>query len=178
MTGSLFQEIELLIPNLRAYARMLTRDRANADDLVQACLERAIAKHRTFEQGTNLKGWLFTILRNLYINERRRAARWESDSDPADMEDLFPAAASQMNSLALQEFMQAFQRLREEERSLLMMVAVEGLSYEDTADVLGVPVGTVRSRLSRARGHLRELLGDGEAAQLIAAYSERQAASL
>ena len=111
--------MEALIPNLRAYARMLTHDRANADDLVQACLERAIDKVETFEPGTNLKGWLFTILRNLYINDRRRAARWESDSDPADMEDLFPAAASQTNSLAMQEFVDAFQRLKEEELSLI-----------------------------------------------------------
>lgn len=169
--------MEALIPNLRAYARMLTHDRANADDLVQACLERAIDKVATFEPGTNLKGWLFTILRNLYINDRRRAARWESDSDPVDMEDLFPAAASQTNSLAMHEFYEAFQRLKEEERSLLMMVAVEGCSYEHTAKALGVPVGTVRSRLSRARGHLRQLLGDGEADRLIAAYSEPQAAS-
>lgn len=169
--------MEALIPNLRAYARMLTHDRANADDLVQACLERAIDKVETFEPGTNLKGWLFTILRNLYINDRRRAARWESDSDPADMEDLFPAAASQTNSLAMQEFVDAFQRLKEEERSLLLMVAVEGCSYEFTAETLGVPVGTVRSRLSRARGHLRQLLGEGEADRLIAAYSEPQAAS-
>lgn len=169
--------MEALIPNLRAYARMLTHDRANADDLVQACLERAIDKVDTFEPGTNLKGWLFTILRNLYINDRRRAARWEADSDPADMEDLFPASPSQTNSLAMQEFVEAFQRLKEEERSLLLMVAVEGCSYELTAKTLGVPVGTVRSRLSRARGHLRQLLGEGEADRLIAAYSEPQAAS-
>ena len=177
MTHNIYHEMEALIPNLRAYARMLTHDRANADDLVQACLERAIDKVETFEPGTNLKGWLFTILRNLYINDRRRAARWESDSDPADMEDLFPAAASQTNSLAMQEFVDAFQRLKEEERSLLLMVAVEGCSYEFTAETLGVPVGTVRSRLSRARGHLRQLLGEGEADRLIAAYSEPQAAS-
>jgi RNA polymerase sigma-70 factor (ECF subfamily) len=156
---------------------MLTRDRANADDLVQGCLERAIAKQDSFEPGTNLKGWLFTILRNLHINERRRAARWETDSDPVDMEDLFPAAASQINTLALREFVEAFENLKEEERSLLLMVAVEGFSYEDAAAVLEVPIGTVRSRLSRARGHLRELLGDGEAARLIAAYSQPQAAS-
>ncbi|MEX1306365.1 MAG: sigma-70 family RNA polymerase sigma factor [Rhodovibrionaceae bacterium] len=177
MSRTLFLEMEALIPNLRAYARMLTHNRANADDLVQACLERAIDKIASFEPGTNLKGWLFTILRNLYINDCRRAARWEMDSDPADMEDLFPAAASQMNSLALQEFLQAFERLKEEERSLLLMVAVEGLSYEETARMLDVPVGTVRSRLSRARGHLRELLGGGEAERLIAAYSEPQSAS-
>ena len=178
MLCNFYQEMEALIPNLRAYARMLTRDRANADDLVQACLERAIAKQESFEQGTNLKGWLFTILRNLHINECRRASRWDTDADPAEMEDLFPAAASQMNSLALREFVDAFQRLNEDERSLLLMVAVEGFSYEDAAGVLDVPIGTVRSRLSRARGHLRELLGDGEAARLIAAYSEPPAASL
>lgn len=178
MLCSFYQEMEALIPNLRAYARMLTRDRANADDLVQACLERAIAKQESFEHGTNLKGWLFTILRNLHINECRRTARWESEADPADLEDLFPAAASQMNSLALREFIDAFQRLREDERTLLMMVAVEGCSYEDAAGILDVPVGTVRSRLSRARGHLRELLGEGEAARLIAAYSQPQAAAL
>ena len=177
MSRTLFLEMEALIPNLRAYARMLTRDRANADDLVQGCLERAIDKCESFEPGTNLKGWLFTILRNLHINNCRRSARWETDSDPADMEDLFPAAASQINSLAMQEFFQAFGRLREEERSLLIMVAVEGCSYEDTAQVLSVPVGTVRSRLSRARAHLRKELGSGEADRLIAAYSEPQAAS-
>lgn len=177
MSRTLFLEMETLIPNLRAYARMLTHNRANADDLVQACLERAIDKVARFEPGTNLKGWLFTILRNLYINDCRRAARWEMASDATDMESLFPAAASQINSLALQEFMQAFERLNEAERSLLLMVAVEGLSYEDTARILEVPIGTVRSRLSRARAHLRELLGVGEAERLIAVYSEPQAAS-
>jgi len=157
--GQLLAELEELIPRLRRYARSLTRDETRADDLVQDTLIRAIDKLHLFEPGTNLVAWLFTIMRNIHINALR-SAKWERDQDPADLE--LPVPGLQLSNLALRDLARAMSALPDDQRETVMLVAVEGLAYQDAAEIMSVPIGTVRSRLSRARTRLRQLM-NGEA---------------
>lgn len=151
--------LETEIPRLRRYARILTRgDVARADDLVQDSLCRAIQKAHLWQAGTDLRAWLFTILHNVNVNYVRKAAR-EGQSVPVeDMEQRLSAPPSQPGVTELNALRSAIDKLSEEQRQVLMLIGLEDFSYEDTAAILGVPVGTVRSRLSRARGALRLLM--------------------
>lgn len=152
--------IERQIPALRRYAFALTRDRAAADDLVQDCLERALTRWHTRRDAEAIRPWLFAILRNAFLNDvragrRRGAAVALSDAtEPAE-------AAGQESGLAVGDVLAALDRLPEEQRSLLLLVGVEDLSYAEAAAALAIPTGTVMSRLSRARQRLRALL-DGD----------------
>jgi RNA polymerase sigma-70 factor (ECF subfamily) len=158
------QHIEAEIPRLRRYARYLRREPDHADDLVQECLARAIAKLHTWQPGTNLRAWLFVILRNCHINEIRREQRMDSiDDSPAD-EPALTTPGNQETSVALSEVRRAYLGLSEEHREVLLLVAIEGLQYEEAAAILEVPLGTVRSRLSRARQALRQALASGRGA--------------
>ena len=147
--------IEAEIPHLRRFARYLARDIDRGDDLVQECLTRAIAKNATWTPGTNLRAWLFTILKNCHINDLRRARR--ADEMP-DEHPLLTVPANQDAHIGLLEVRDAYLRLSDEHREVLLLVAIEGLQYDEAAAVLDVPVGTVRSRLSRARAALRDTL--------------------
>jgi RNA polymerase sigma-70 factor (ECF subfamily) len=147
--------IEAEIPHLRRFARYLARDVDRGDDLVQECLTRAIAKNDTWTPGTNLRAWLFTILKNCHINDLRRARR--ADEMP-DEHPLLTVAPNQDAHIGLLEVRDAFLRLSDEHREVLLLVAIEGLQYDEAAAILNVPVGTVRSRLSRARQALRDAL--------------------
>ena len=151
-----------LIPRLRRYARALVGDRATADDLVQDTLERAWAKLHLYRRGTDLRAWLFTVMHNVHVN-RVRAAR---ATDPLDegMPEL-ATRASQGDALLVRDLDRALARLPEEQRSVLLLVALEEMSYEEVARTLGIPIGTVMSRLSRAREKLR-LMMFGTAAKL------------
>jgi RNA polymerase sigma-70 factor (ECF subfamily) len=156
----LLHELEQLIPRLRRYARSLTRDETRADDLVQDTLIRAIDKLHLFEPGTNLVAWLFTIMRNIHINALR-SAKWEREQDPSDLE--LPVPGLQLSNLALRDLARAMSALPDDQRETVMLVAVEGLAYQDAAEIMSVPIGTVRSRLSRARTRLRQLMyGEAE----------------
>lgn len=161
MTSDVTGDIELLIPRLRAYARVVTKDYDLADDLVQTCLERALRCLNQFTVGTNLRAWLFTILRHAHINEIRRQAKWARALDASECENLLPVGASQEKSVEFRELHRAFARLSAPDRNVLALVVAEGMSYQDAAEVLAVPIGTVRSRLSRARNRLRILIDDG-----------------
>jgi RNA polymerase sigma-70 factor (ECF subfamily) len=156
------QQIEQEIPRLRRYARYLRREPDHADDLVQECLSRAIAKIDTWQPGTNLRAWLFVILRNCHINEIRREQRVVSleDENPAS-EPMLSVPGSQETRVALAEVRRAYLSLNEEHREVLLLVAIEGLQYEEAASILEIPLGTVRSRLSRARQALRQALDAG-----------------
>jgi RNA polymerase sigma-70 factor (ECF subfamily) len=150
------------IPRLRRYARSLRGEPDHADDLVQECLSRAIAKIDTWQPGTNLRAWLSVILRNCHINEIRREQRIVS------IDDQFPASGpmliepgSQETRVALAEVRNAYLSLTEEHRKLLLLVAIEGRGYKEASAILDVPLGTVRSRLSRARQALRQALAAG-----------------
>lgn len=155
MTTDMVLAIEPLIPALRRYARALLRDRAAADDLVQDCLERAIGRWSQRRGEGSPRAWIFTILHNLAMTRLRRTADRPAHVglDDAD-ESQFALAAPQEERLRYGELLSALARLPEDQRTVLLLVTVEELSYEDTAKVLGIPVGTVMSRLSRARERL------------------------
>lgn len=150
-------QVEPLIPALRRYARVLMRDRAAADDLVQDCLERAVSRWHQRRDGS-VRAWLFTILHNLAVTQFRQATargRHMPIDDAAGEQELVSAAAQEQR-LVYQDVLSKLARLPEEQRAVLLLVAVEDLSYADAAVVLNVPVGTVMSRLSRARERLQQ----------------------
>jgi len=155
------RKIEEEIPRLRRYARALTRDINAADDLVQDCLTRALSKVHLWQTGTDLRAWLFTILHNQYVNHVRRAVREGSAVGLSDSEPLLTSAPNQGKRLELRDLERAIAKLPEEQRSVLLLVGLEGMRYEEVAAVLDVPVGTIRSRLSRGREMLRQLMGMG-----------------
>ncbi len=148
--------IEAEIPRLRRFARFLVGDADRADDLVQECLTRAITKIDSWQPGTNLRAWLFVILRNCHFNELRRSNRSPIMADAEDRAVAVPG--NQEAHMSLLEVREAFLRLSDEHREVLLLVAVEGLAYEEAASILNVPIGTVRSRASRARQSLRDML--------------------
>jgi RNA polymerase sigma-70 factor (ECF subfamily) len=158
------QRLVELIPRLRRYARALVGDRAGADDLVQDTLERAWTKLHLYRQGTDLRAWLFTVMHNVHVN-RIRAARL---ADPLD--DDLPELASrgtQSDALVLRDLDRAIARLPADQRAVLLLVTLEEMSYDEVARTLGIPIGTVMSRLSRAREKLRSMmLGQSAAAKL------------
>src|SRR5512133_1239663 len=150
--------IEHEIPRLRRYARALTRSADRADDLVQETLMRAIAKAHLWQTGTDIRAWLFTIMHNQYVNMVRRAMRDEAVVDIDQLSSSLVATTDPTSSRQLHELDRALARLRDEQREVVLLVGLEGMSYEAAAQILDVPVGTVRSRLSRVRDALRVLL--------------------
>ena len=155
--------LEAQIPRLRRYARALTRDVSRADDLVQSCLTRALAKQHLWQPDTNLRAWLFTILHNQHVNDVRGSAR---EGLSVAVEDVAPPALTvQPNAIAtlqLRDLERAIAQLPQEQRQVILLVGLEGLRYDEVAAILDIPVGTVRSRLSRGRDLLRRLMGDIE----------------
>jgi RNA polymerase sigma factor (sigma-70 family) len=158
--------IEPQIPALRRYARALVRNTAMADDLVQDCLERAVSHWHQRREG-DPRPWLFAILHNLAVSQfRRQATRGPHIPIEATSEHDFRQDAVQENKLMYQDVLDKLARLPEDQRSVLLLVAVEDLSYAEAAKVLNIPIGTVMSRLSRARERLQqELEGTTKAAQ-------------
>src|SRR5246127_5406489 len=149
--------VEREIPRLRRYARALTHSSDRADDLVQDTLIRAIAKAHLWEAGTDLRAWLFAIMHNQHVNTVRRASRQES-IDIEEMSSSLIAASDPTASRQLRELERAIACLPAEQREVILLVGLEEMSYQEAAQVLGVPVGTVRSRLSRGRDALRRLM--------------------
>lgn len=164
--SAFLDEIEAAVPALRRYARALTRDADRADDLVQDCLERAIRKRGLWRPTGPLKAWLFRVLLNLYRNQlRQERRRGESVAlDPGAWEPSIPPP--QPGRLALAEMARAIDTLADEQREALLLVVLEGLSYADAAAILGIPIGTLMSRLSRARTALRTITGNHEEPRL------------
>ena len=155
--------LEIQIPRLRRYARALTRDFSRADDLVQNCLTRAVAKQHLWQYGTDLRAWLFTILHHQHVNDVRRSIR---EGSHVKLEEL-PALTAQPDAIAvlqLRDLEAALGKLQLEQRQVILLVGLEEMSYEEVANILNVPVGTVRSRLSRGRDQLRRLMGMEERA--------------
>ena len=151
-------ELEACIPALRRYARALTRDADHADDLVQDCLERAIARRGLFRPRGPLRPWLFTILTNLHRNARRTARR-RGDAVNIDIIPEIGTPAPQPGHLALVELDRAIGTLPLDQKEALLLVTIEGLAYAEAAAILGIPTGTLMSRLGRARASLRSLTG-------------------
>jgi RNA polymerase sigma-70 factor, ECF subfamily len=153
----LHKRIENEIPRLRRYARALTRDVHAADDLVQDCLARALGKVHLWEEGSDLRAWLFTILHNQHVNHVRRAVREGAAIGLAD-HSMPSSTPNQARRLELRDLERAMGKLPDEQRAVILLVGLEGLRYEEVAEILDVPVGTIRSRLSRGRETLRRLM--------------------
>ncbi len=155
-----------VIPRLRRYARALTGDTLRADDLVQDTLERALVKQHLWRQGSDLRAWMFTIMHNVFVNQVRAnppGITVELDDEAYNV----PARSSPVDFIEVGEMDRAIRRLPVEQREVLLLIALEQLSYGETAAALGIPVGTVMSRLYRARERLRALLGGEGAAGVL-----------
>jgi RNA polymerase sigma factor (sigma-70 family) len=152
--------IEDCIPALRRYALALLRDRDRADDLVHDCLVLAYGKLHTRRDDADMRAWLFTILHNVFVSQRRRQ---NIRPDSVMLDDTHSQGASQRanqeDRLLWRDMLRGLASLPEEQRSVVLLVSVEDLSYAETAAVLGVPIGTVMSRLARGRDKLRQLTG-------------------
>lgn len=151
-----------IIPHLRAFARSLTRNREQADDLVHDAVVRALSAANQFRPGTNFKAWMFTILRNLYYNEGRKDRARCVSLDGLAME-VEATPASQEASLEFRDFRRAYWQLSDNHREVLILIGASGLSYEEAARVCNCAVGTIKSRISRARHELAQLLAGDEA---------------
>jgi RNA polymerase sigma-70 factor (ECF subfamily) len=150
--------VEREIPRLRRYARALTRSADRSDDLVQETLLRAIAKAHLWRTGTDIRAWLFTIMHNQYVNMVRRAMRDAAAVDIDQLSSSLVATTDPTVSRQLHELDRALACLSAEQREVILLVGLEGMSYDAAAQILKVPVGTVRSRLSRGRDALRGLM--------------------
>ncbi|MHC0052743.1 RNA polymerase sigma factor [Actibacterium sp. D379-3] len=151
-------EIVEHLPALRAFAMNLSRNPSAADDLVQDTIIKAWKNIDKFTAGTNMRAWLFTILRNTYYSDRRKVRREVQDTDGA-LAAMLVSKPDHDGRLALRDFMQAFAKLSDEQREALVLVGASGFSYEEAADMCGVRIGTIKSRVNRARAQLVALLG-------------------
>jgi RNA polymerase sigma-70 factor, ECF subfamily len=151
--------LEAQLPRLRRYARALTRDPSRADDLIQDTLVRALAKQHLYQDGTNLRAWLFTLMHNQHVNDVRRNVREGDSLDVDTVAAHLVAVTDPTASRQLRELDEAIGKLAMEQRQVILLIGLEGMSYEETAAILNVPIGTVRSRLSRGREALRRLMG-------------------
>ena len=154
---SIQDEMLIALPSLRAFALSLTENHSRADDLVQGTVTRALTSIDQYQRGTNLNAWLFTILRNLFRSEYRRSKREVADPDGLYAAHL-KTAPVQQSHLDYEDVRLAVMTLPLDQREALLLVSVEGLSYEDAAAVCGVPLGTIKSRANRARLRLAQLL--------------------
>ena len=151
-------ELATHVGAMRAFAISLCRNSALADDLVQDALIKAWSKIDTFEEGTNMRAWLFTILRNTYYSLHRKRRREVEDVDGV-MAGNLAQKPDHDGRLAMRDFNVAFRQLTDEQREALTLVGAQGFSYEEAADMCGVAVGTIKSRINRARARLAELMG-------------------
>jgi len=146
------------LPAMRAFAISLTRNGAIADDMVQDTLVKAWTNIEKFQDGTNMRAWLFTILRNTYYSSRRKANREVADVDGVFTESLAEKPAHD-GHMQMTDFRNALALLKDEQREALLLVGASGFSYEEAAEMCGVAVGTIKSRTNRARARLAELMG-------------------
>jgi len=152
-------EVASYIPHLRRYARaLLGNDVIAADDLVQDCLERALSRIHLWRRGSNLRAWLFTIMHNLYVNHIRKLSNAPHIVDMEVENTAMHNQESAEQELKIRDIHQAINTLAPDQREVLLLVTLEGLQYREVASILGMPEGTVMSRLSRARGKLRNIM--------------------
>lgn len=156
-------ELLATIPALRAFARSLASSADRADDLVQETLVKAWHKQDSFHVGTNLRAWLFTILRNEFYSQMRKRGREISDADGALSENM-AIHPEQLGKIDLQDMQKALDTLPADQKEAIILIGASGMSYEEAAEICGVAVGTIKSRVSRARDRLTELLNVGGAA--------------
>jgi len=150
------------LPRIRRYARKISRDQADADDLVQECLTRALSRRHVWGEVRDVRAYLFTMLRHTHIDLAFRNRR---DRDVSSLEEMnfdLPCRPTQQQALLLRDLGRSLGALSSERRRVLLLVGLEGMSYQEVADVVGIPIGTVMSRLARARATLRRLVLDGD----------------
>ena len=170
LSEELSQLIEQEIPRLRRYAMFLARDPEKADDLVQECLVRAIDNIDKFQPGTNIRSWLMTILHNIFVNEtKKRRPMLTSDGV---IERAMPIEGGQEARHQMRDVQRCFEALSWQHRQIIWFICVEQMDYNEVARQLDVPVGTVRSRLCRAREHLKQLM-ESENAEGVEAPEEK-----
>lgn len=159
MNTSFQRELVTLVPRLRRFALSLTNSQADADDLVQSACERALRNKASFRPGTRMDSWLYRIIQNLWLDNRRRLKTRKEEIDPMDanLSDSGKGASEPTARLMLDKVQEAMGELPDDQRVVLSMIAIEGQSYKDVAEALNIPVGTVMSRLSRARQKLAPL---------------------
>lgn len=153
--------LEAEIPRLRRYARSLLRNSSSVEDLVQDTLLRALEKAHLWQPDTNLRAWMFTMMHNQYVNSVRLSVRRGTEvmAENAGLS----APATQNTALEFRDLQRALRSLPAEQRDVVLMICIEGMSYEEVAEILVIPIGTVRSRLSRARDQIRLLMDGGPA---------------
>ncbi|ESR22508.1 sigma-70 family RNA polymerase sigma factor [Lutibaculum baratangense] len=157
MNDDLKWMIERQIPHLRRYAIALTRNRDHADDLVQDALERALRKRHLWSRSGRLRSWLFRILYRTYVDGRRRFRPEKVPAEPGTIDGMATQPPDQEHRVECRNIAAALDRLPDEQREVVLLSALEGMQYDEMADVLDVPIGTVRSRLSRGRETLRRV---------------------
>jgi len=175
LTPDLRDSILKTMPHLRAFAISLSGNTDYADDLVQEALVRCLSNLDKFEVGTNLQAWLFTILRNQFLTTYRKRRREVEDPDGI-MAGQLSVPPAQPGVLDLQDLRIALARLPVDQREALLLVSAEGLSYEEAASICGIRIGTLKSRVNRARTRLAELLGEDDRKSSLMAASEERAA--
>src|SRR6516162_2358084 len=168
--------VENEIPRLRRYARALTRDSSRADDLVQDTLVRAIAKAHLWQAGTDIRAWLFTIMHNQYVNNIRHAMCEPATVDVDQLASTLVATSDPTASRQLSELDCALGYLSKGQREVVLLIGLEGMSYDEAAKILRLPIGTVRSRLGRAREALRLLMGIDEETESVDRVERRRPA--
>lgn len=151
------EEIEINIPHLRRFALALTRDRDQADDLVHDTVERALSRWYLRKPGLALRPWLFAILRNLHISAHRKRARMPFDSE-VEIENIGSVSSTVEDRAELVQVLQMLRRLPKDQCAAILLVSVEGFAYAEAAKIMGIPVGTLMSRLSRGRQKLRDMV--------------------
>lgn len=156
----MFNQHELVteMPRLKKFALRLTNNESDADDLSQSTVLRALEKQHLFETGTNLFSWTSKIMYNLFVSDYRRKVKFETQYDPESYIERESVQASQDTKIEFLQVQEAMEKLSEERRQILIMVCVKGMQYAEVSEALQIPVGTVRSRLSRARESLQNLL--------------------
>ena len=157
VTAGFKDDLIKAIPSLRAFAVSLSQNVDRADDLVQETLVKAWDKHESFQLGTNLKAWLFTILRNEFYSQMRKRGREVQDSDGV-MTARLAVHPAQHGQLDLDDFRSALEQLPEDQREAIILIGASGFSYEEAAEICGCAIGTIKSRVSRARTRLHEIL--------------------
>lgn len=171
--GAFRQQLVASIPKLRAFALSLASHADYADDLVQETLMKAWHHQHSFQEGTNIKAWLFTILRNEFFSQLRKRKREVEDAD-GDYAAGVTTPGAQEAQLDMADLRIALQQLPDDQREAVVLVGASGFSYQEVAEICGVPVGTVKSRVNRARGKLAALLGHAPSLRTGEAPSEHK----
>ncbi|MEQ1712135.1 MAG: sigma-70 family RNA polymerase sigma factor [Hyphomicrobium sp.] len=165
--GDMQHELAALVPNLRAFARSLCGAADQADDLVQETLVKAWNSRQQFAPGSNLKAWLFTILRNTFLSERRKR-KYEVQDVDGEFAQQLSVRGEQLGHMDFLDFQKSFNLLPEEQKEALILIGAEGFAYEEAALMCGCAVGTMKSRVNRARAKLSAMMGVDDASDLAA----------